>query len=178
MINQTHQRENQSNICYDWETENKSIRLLHGFDIYNPTLFPLLWIMSFLLFCSKLLLSHGRREMSWKQVLLIILQMLPAHSRCWAVGQAVEQQGTLTVISQSRTRLLNPPTRSAPSIPLDYNWAVEYLDFMIADELHYCHHQYISMVYLPWISSLYLMIHISHMRQKGGDDGGANAREA
>lgn len=34
-----------------------------------------------------LLPSHGRREMSWKQVLLIILQMLPAHSRCWAVGQ-------------------------------------------------------------------------------------------
>lgn len=25
--------------------------------------------------------------MSWKRVLLIILQMLPAHSRCWAVGQ-------------------------------------------------------------------------------------------
>lgn len=33
--------------------------------------------------------------MSWKPVLLIILQMLPALSRCWAAGQAAEQQGSL-----------------------------------------------------------------------------------
>lgn len=55
------------------------------------------------LFCSALLLSRGRREMSWKQVLLIIPQMLPAHSRCWALGQAAEQRGHLNG-DQSRTR--------------------------------------------------------------------------
>lgn len=31
---------------------------------------------------------HGRREMSWKPLLLIIPQTLPAPSRCWAAGQS------------------------------------------------------------------------------------------
>lgn len=55
-----------------------------------------------------LLLSHGRREMSWKPVLLIILQMLPALSRCWAAGQAAEQRGSLTLHTLIRTWLLTP----------------------------------------------------------------------
>lgn len=38
--------------------------------------------------------------MSWKPVLLIILQMLPALSRCWAAGQAVKQQGSSTLQQQ------------------------------------------------------------------------------
>lgn len=46
--------------------------------------------------------------MSWKPVLLIILQMLPALSRCWAAGQAAEQQGSLTLHTQIRTWLLTP----------------------------------------------------------------------
>lgn len=46
--------------------------------------------------------------MSWKLVLLIILQMLPVLSRCWAAGQAAEQQGFLTLHAQTRTRLLTP----------------------------------------------------------------------
>lgn len=46
--------------------------------------------------------------MSWKPVLLIILQMLPALSRCWAAGQAAEQQGSLPLHTQIRTLLLTP----------------------------------------------------------------------
>lgn len=64
--------------------------------------------------------------MSWKPVLLIILQMLPALSRCWAAGQAAEQQGSQALHTQIKTWLLTSPA----------TWAGWYTAFLKYNAIH------------------------------------------